>query len=320
MLQATRIQVRALNLSAYSTLKIILAPQEKIFGIPKDRITTAAFFDAVENNSVAKCLEGTREDVLDKITEWVQDPSGEVICWVHGPAGSGKSTIARSIASRFSKRAATFAFSRNPPKIMTNKNFFPTIASQLPVLVPSVGQRMQTALDSDPHILSRDLSTQLDRLILRPLCEQSSFNRKRTIILVVVDGLDECNEGECQNLVDAISSSVQDKASPKPIRFLLFGRYEPAIRKKLHPPYCSLDLINFSANMSIRKYYKAEFIRVRWERGHLMEDVTEPWPDDNTLDKLVEKTEGLFIYASTLVRFVSNGTDLPQDLLQEALE
>ncbi|THU75293.1 hypothetical protein K435DRAFT_618659, partial [Dendrothele bispora CBS 962.96] len=57
-----------------------------------------ALFDSAENEGAAKCLPDTREDILGKIAEWAQDTSGEVICWVHGPAGPGKSAIARSIA------------------------------------------------------------------------------------------------------------------------------------------------------------------------------------------------------------------------------
>ncbi|THU75712.1 hypothetical protein K435DRAFT_610010, partial [Dendrothele bispora CBS 962.96] len=87
-----------------------------------------ALFNSAESEGTAKCLPDTREDVLVKIMEWVQDTSREPICWVHGPAGSSKSTITRSFADRFLDRAATFFFSRNSTELATNKNFFPIIS------------------------------------------------------------------------------------------------------------------------------------------------------------------------------------------------
>ncbi|THV03636.1 hypothetical protein K435DRAFT_556440, partial [Dendrothele bispora CBS 962.96] len=139
-----------------------------------------------------KCLEGPREYVLDEITEWAQQTSRGVICWVYGPAGSGKSTIARSIADRFLKRAATFAFSRNSKELMTNKNFFPTIAYHLATLFPFVQEGIETTLTNDQLILSKGLSSQLDMLILQPL-RAPSLRHRNVTVLIIVDGLDECN-------------------------------------------------------------------------------------------------------------------------------
>jgi hypothetical protein len=48
---------------------------------------------------VAKCLEHTRKDVIDKIKCFVDKTRGDDrICWLKGPAGSGKSAIAQTVA------------------------------------------------------------------------------------------------------------------------------------------------------------------------------------------------------------------------------
>lgn len=49
-----------------------------------------------------------------------------------------------------------------------------------------------------------------------------------------------------------------------------------------------------------------------------MRDIPEPWPSQPDLEKLVAKSEGLFIWASTLVKFVE-GSSLPHITLQSAL-
>lgn len=47
------------------------------------------------------CLEGTQTSVLRQIQDWSSDPHGQPICWLQGMAGTGKSTIARTVAAAF---------------------------------------------------------------------------------------------------------------------------------------------------------------------------------------------------------------------------
>lgn len=49
-----------------------------------------------------------------------------------------------------------------------------------------------------------------------------------------------------------------------------------------------------------------------------MRDIPEPWPSPSDLRTLVAKSEGLFLWASTLVKFVEGG-GLPHEKLQSAL-
>jgi hypothetical protein len=50
-----------------------------------------------------------------------------------------------------------------------------------------------------------------------------------------------------------------------------------------------------------------------------MRDVPHPWPSTEQLIALVDKSEGLFIYVSTLVKFVGDRQGLPQEKLQLAI-
>ncbi len=54
---------------------------------------TSASINAISENG---CLEGTREDILDGLQKWGQDQSAPPVYWLVGPAGAGKSTIART--------------------------------------------------------------------------------------------------------------------------------------------------------------------------------------------------------------------------------
>jgi len=47
------------------------------------------------------CTHGTRKRLLNDVVTWAKGSSSETIYWLFGPAGSGKSTIAYTIARRF---------------------------------------------------------------------------------------------------------------------------------------------------------------------------------------------------------------------------
>ncbi|RYF31540.1 MAG: hypothetical protein EOO38_31540 [Cytophagaceae bacterium] len=47
---------------------------------------------------LSSCLEGTRVDMMEEISRWVNDPAGECFYWLQGKAGAGKSTIAKTLA------------------------------------------------------------------------------------------------------------------------------------------------------------------------------------------------------------------------------
>lgn len=46
------------------------------------------------------CLKGTRSAVLDEIELWMYDFGGPPVYWLNGLAGTGKTTIAQTIAER----------------------------------------------------------------------------------------------------------------------------------------------------------------------------------------------------------------------------
>lgn len=62
-----------------------------------------------------ECIPGTRVDILQQIMEWSKSSSGPSTFWLSGMAGTGKSTIARTIARTLYVQkclGASFFFSR----------------------------------------------------------------------------------------------------------------------------------------------------------------------------------------------------------------
>jgi len=60
-------------------------------------IAKGASFDSHTEEHNARCLSNTRVELLSQITEWAKDRNGKPIFWLNGMAGTGKSTIARTV-------------------------------------------------------------------------------------------------------------------------------------------------------------------------------------------------------------------------------
>ena len=54
----------------------------------------------MDEYSHTPCLKNTRRNVINDIMEWIADDSNEAlkVLWVHGLAGTGKSTLSNTIA------------------------------------------------------------------------------------------------------------------------------------------------------------------------------------------------------------------------------
>ncbi|KAH2866196.1 hypothetical protein KXV31_004672, partial [Aspergillus fumigatus] len=163
--------------------------------ISLSRLQTAkgAAFDSYENQH-DECLLGTRTKLLSDIEKWAISPQGKCIFWLNGMAGTGKSTISRTVAHH---------------------------------LIPIV----RNTLDRDPNISEKMLKEQFESLIYLPLLEIRQ--RSTDIMVVVIDALDECDREDDVRLILRLLPQVQKSKSIR-LRFLLTSRPELPIRLELN--------------------------------------------------------------------------------------
>src|SRR5947208_992994 len=69
--------------------------------LAKVPVAKGASLDAHIDEHNTRCLANTREELLRHIIEWAKDRNGKPIFWLNGMAGTGKSTIARTVAQLF---------------------------------------------------------------------------------------------------------------------------------------------------------------------------------------------------------------------------
>lgn len=111
------------------------------------------------------CHPDTRKVLLQDIKAWAGQPDAKSIFWLNGVAGTGKSTIAYTIAQWLSSQGpntaatlgASFFFKRGEADQSSAALFFPTIADQLSRTIPGLKTPVKQALLTNPSICSKAL-------------------------------------------------------------------------------------------------------------------------------------------------------------------
>jgi hypothetical protein len=176
---------------------------------------------------------------------------------------------------------------------------------------------MERALRSDPLILSQTLDDQFRKLILDPIL---TIKERLPPTIIVLDALDECSD---ETVLVGVIRLLGDTfaAHQLPCRFLLTSRPEEHIRNAFARPMTrsktySLALQDFPAHDDICAFLQSQFIDLLRDNEVYLRAVPKPWPSPEVLAELVEKSEGLFIYVSTLVKYVGQGDGLPDEKLE----
>ena len=262
------------------------------------------------------CLRGTRKDILWQIDSWLTDERDQRLFWLNGLAGTGKSTIAQTFAeTSFSdgKLGASFFCSRDFEDRSNIQNIFPTLAFQLAYRYPQFRKELLPVLKSNPEVGRDSLCSQLETLIIGP------FKATHISTLIIIDALDECKDNEPASAILSVLSRYIDQI-PK-VKFFITGRPEPRVRTgfrlELLRPITEVlklhEVERSSVDDDIKLFFKARLGDIAKTRSDC--DFTEDWPSSYDIDVLCKKAAGLFIYASTVVKFVASEYDLPTERL-----
>jgi WD40 repeat protein len=281
-------------------------------------LAAGAVFNSYEDELDARCHPDTRVDLLRDICKWAEDVDGECIFWLNGMAGTGKSTISRTVAQTFAdcgQLGASFFFKRGEHDRENARLFFPTIVHELLRQIPALRSHIQKAIDNDPAIASRALKEQFDKLIFQPLIEASSTQSQRSIL--VIDALDECHRDHV-----SIILSLLRRLSQTYIRVFLTSRPELPIRlgfgqmrAETHRDVLLHDVPPSTIRHDVLVYLKDEFTRIRDNHQYLLppdQSLPPDWPGAQALRTLSQLAVPLFIVAATICRFVGelNGNPL----------
>jgi hypothetical protein len=266
------------------------------------------------------CMDGTRQTLLAELTAWFEntDSSAPRIFWLNGLAGTGKTTIARTMADWAHQRgrlAATFFFSRNIDATRMPSAIIPTLAYQLARYQPSFRPLICTSIASNEDVRDRSIASQAEAL----LSHLSASAAPAAPLLIVLDALDECHlEDGCEG-GNAIPLLFAQTASVPYIKILLTSRMEATIKRKLGKLIdCRITLHDIESTIvqdDIRHYLVRSLEKVASEW-----DLAPPFPTEGVIDELVARAGTLFIYAATVIKWVSDSKEQPELRLEQIVK
>ena len=262
------------------------------------------------------CLRGTRESVLDGIIGWAKDPQEKRVFWLNGLAGTGKSTIAQTFSQVIAQDGtlgASFFCSRDYLDRRELKNIFPTLAYQLACRYTSFRSRIIEIVKKDPSVARNSLISQLQELIIDPLSSTDIS------CVIIIDALDECIDDQPASAILSILGRYAKELSS--VKLFITGRPEPRIRRgfrlPLLEPLTQIFLLHgvelSSVDQDIRLYLQEKLSTIAKRSGV---DLSDPWPCNEDLNTLTRKSSGLFIFASTLAKFIESEHHEPNERLQ----
>ncbi|KAF9783988.1 hypothetical protein BJ322DRAFT_1125496, partial [Thelephora terrestris] len=264
------------------------------------------------------CLKGTRRAVLDEIELWSRDFTKLPVYWLNGLAGTGKSTIAQTIAERTfaeGQLGASFFCSRDFEDRSNLHLIFPTIAVQLARRYTKFRSVFVSLVESDPDVAHDSLYNQMDKLIVQPLKETSIST------IIVIDALDECKDEEPSSTILSVLACFVTQV-PK-VKFFLTGRPEPRIREGFRLPLL-VDATNTfvlhevqtnEINSDIQQFFEGSFLELAFRHTGM-----DNWPTKEQLDLLCKKAAGLFVYAVATVKFINTRNYHPRERLDLLLQ
>ena len=246
-------------------------------------------------------VEGTRLSIFGKVESWLNDISSpNRVMVISAVAGMGKSVISAVVCQKMLEagRLAGSHFCQHDrarhrnPKVMLQ-----SLASHLAESLPDYKKALVEKLSRNLGVEINDMEVKdlFELLFEEPL---TSLNGPGLTYLMVIDGLDESEYQGRNELLDLIANYF--RKLPLWMRFFMTTRPEINIADKLkclHP--LQLEPNNEENLKDIRLCFKEQL-------HHVLQSEYE----GNIFQALVEKSEGVMLYAHYLVDFINKNVPL----------
>ncbi len=291
-----------------------------------------AIFQSFSDSEVYRtCHPATRVELLRQIQDWARQRDGKHIFWLNGMAGTGKSTISRTVAEWLTDQGclgASFFFKRGESDRDSALRFFPTITRQLVSKLPELRKPIAEVIDSDPFICDKSPSEQFKKLIYQPLQKVQLTLNSISSFIIVVDALDECENDKEVEMILQLWSSLAEIAN---IRLRLFLTSRPDLPIRLGFKKMSTDtyedlilheILQATVEHDISVFLKDEFSKIRnsYNNDPLSDiPLDNGWPSENVLKILTDRAVPLFIVAMTICRYVGDPSPDPRGALEDIL-
>jgi hypothetical protein len=254
------------------------------------------------------CTPGTRIRILDDIITWAKNtsPGSPNVYWLFGQAGSGKSTIAYSVARRFEFAGdpndtiilgGNFFCSRQFEEARLSKCIIRTVVHHLALKCRGFADQLS---DADFETVNQNVRAQLENLLIAPWQASrrdwcSNPLNPPPHYLIVIDALDEIDgTGGSEFLQDLLEVIDKNGNRLLGLKFFVTSRPDP-------------NLVGLVDSLKSKQRYRLEQVSPEEAQCDIRTYLMVELPGCEEIEDLVALTAGLFIYAATIVKYLARG-------------
>ncbi|KAG9124141.1 hypothetical protein FRC07_012685 [Ceratobasidium sp. 392] len=295
---------RAVSVQTLETAKLEserASNQDKLNKLKKLKPVGRARYDPTK-----ACMLGTRTSVIEAVVGWARNQNdGQQVYWIHGFAGLGKSSIATSVCQRLDEEnmlAACFFCKRDDPDLRDPRCVLNTIVYGLANRYKPYGLAVASAIQDDAQLCDYHVQRRYAGLVHKPMQGLGNTGPNGSFV-VVVDALDECEGRDSRApLLACLRSMGQDApwlkliVTSRPDKDIqaTFGRGDGGVSRDLYDDEASQDIRTFICE----------------RMANIITSGVQHSCQDSTIQMLVERANGLFIWAATACKFVAEGLDV----------
>jgi len=232
----------------------------------------------------------------------IKDPGSPRFIWVAGMAGTGKTSVAVTLCHMLQADPSillggSFFCSRTAGSIeRTNaQHIVPTLAVVLARQVPAYASAVAFELETDPDIAHKSIRTQVEYLLAKPFESMPLFEKQ---VVFLIDALDECGD---ENRVVELINTLAKFQSTAQVKIMVTSRPEMHIRETL------IADTGLSSNLllhTVERAQVAEDIKLYISKTLELTSMSDRWYSSHDVEDLVELSDHLFIFASTVLRYI----------------
>ena len=255
------------------------------------------------------CTPGTRVHLLNDIITWAKNisPGSPNVYWLFGQAGSGKSTIAYSVARRFEFAGdpndtiilgGNFFCSRQFEESRLSKCIIRTVVHHLALKCRAFADQLS---DADFETVNQNVRAQLEDLLIAPWQASKPDSCPDPLdpppqYLIVIDALDEIDgTGGSEFLRDLLEVIDKNENRLQGLKFFVTSRPDP-------------NLVGLVDSLKSKQLYHLQHVLPEEAQNDIRTYLTAKLPhfaECKEIEDLVVLTAGLFIYAATIVKYLA---------------
>ncbi len=269
--------------------------------------------------TIPMCHSGTRLHLLEKMTYWrSHEPQPwRDIFWITGPAGCGKSVIARTLAEmcEIDGQLGAALFLSQASERIDIFRIIPTIVYQLAQRDQLYGQFLVSAFRKDPGILTKPMHVQLRKLLRDPRRTQQYEGQDITLdpLVIILDGFDQCGDAvEQLEFIDAIDNYTNRQLYDPPFVWAIFSRRESHLKQslarfeggRLYGIHLKLPISDTRSMRDVNKFLIDGFWGIRERYSAKLHFRT--WPTSVQFERIVHASSGYFPFAYCILQYIGD--------------